>query len=232
MLAVVSVSYAYFVNTESVATPGTIATTTSSGVATTTATTTPITTTKPNTKPATTTQATSTPLASGEKKITAYITGYAWPDNTPPGSAVSHPIIHSDANGTGTFLDPITVAVGHSYINGQDILDYKAGTKFYLPYLHKYFIAEDTCGDGSTPQNGPCHRLDTPGNEAPKGAEAWFDIWVGGVGSSQSVVLECENAITDLHTIIINPGPNYAVNPGAVYASACAPQFSETLLKQ
>jgi hypothetical protein len=234
VLGVISVSYTYFINTESTV-PANTATTTPSGVATTTATTTPSTTTKPSVKPATTTPVTTpttTPVTttpnSNEIKITAYITGYAWPDNTPPGSDISNPIIHQKAGGTGTFTDPITVAVGHSFINGKDVLDYKAGTKFYLPYLHKYFIAEDTCGDGDTPQNGPCHRLDTPGNGAPAGAKAWLDIWVGGVGSTQSVVLNCENAVTDLHTVIINPASNYAVNAGAVYASSCAPQFSDT----
>jgi hypothetical protein len=233
VLAIVSVSYAYFVNTESTATLDTVASTTP-GVASTTSavstTTKPI--VKPGITPTTTTPATPATVTSSEKTITAYITGYAWPDNTPPGSAISNPVIHTDAGGTGTFLDPITVAVGHSYVNGKDVLDYKAGTKFYMPYLRKYFIAEDTCGDGATPQNGPCHRLDTPGNKAPKGAEAWFDIWVGGVGSGQSVVLQCENAVTDLHTVIINPKSNYLVNPGAVFDTSCAQQFVDTIITQ
>ena len=191
--------------------------------ATTTVTITPTTSTKP--------VATSTPAI---KSITlkAYLTGYAWPDNTPPGSAISHPVIHQEAGGTGTYADPITVAIGHSYINGVDVMDYPTGTRFYMPYLRKYFIAEDTCGDGSTPQNGPCHRLDTPGNEAPAGTQLWLDLWVGGVGSTQPVVLECEDAITGLHTIVMKPSANYVVNPGAIYATSCAPQFSETVVKQ
>ena len=171
-------------------------------------------------------------LGSSEVKLTAYLTGYAWPDNTPPGSAISNPVIHHEAGGTGTYADPITVAVGHSFIGGVDVLDYKAGTKFYVPNLRKYFIAEDTCGDGNTPQNGPCHNLNKPGNSAPAGAQVWLDLWVGGVGSSQSSVLVCEDAITDLHTVIVNPVSNYAVNPGAIYINSCATQYGDTIVKQ
>jgi hypothetical protein len=181
--------------------------------------------TKPVVKPV----ATTTPAQPAKEiTLTAYLTGYAWPDNTPPGSAISNPIIHHEAGGTGTYADPITVAVGHSFINGVDVLDYKAGTVFYMPYLRKYFIAEDTCGDGDTPQNVPCHNLHMAGNEAPAGAEAWLDLWVGGVGSSQSDVLTCEDTITGLHPILLKPSSNYLVNPGAVYGTSCAPQFSDT----
>jgi hypothetical protein len=201
-------------NQTAIAPTQSIATTTLS-VATTTATSTKPVTTKSAAKPVT---------------IEAYLTGYAWPDNTPPGSAISHPVIHQEAGGTGTYADPITIAIGHSYINGVDIMDYPAGTRFYMPYLRKYFIAEDTCGDGDTPQNVPCHNLHMEGNEAPAGAQAWFDLWVGGVGSSQQVVLACEDAVTGLHTVIMKPSANYLVNPGAVYDTGCAPQFSDVAI--
>jgi hypothetical protein len=177
--------------------------------------------------------ATSTPVEHPVKEVTlkAYLTGYAWPDNTPPGSDISHPVLHQEAGGTGTYADPITVAIGHSFINGKDIMDYAAGTVFYMPYLHKYFIAEDTCGDGDTPQNVPCHNLHKAGNEAPAGTEAWLDLWVGGVGSLQSDVLKCEDAITGLHTVLLKPASNYVVSAGAVYDTSCVPQFSDTPIK-
>ena len=90
------------------------------------------------------------------------MTGYDYWDNTPPGSPViSNPVIHQVAGGTGTWQDPTTVAVGHSIINGQDILDWAAGTRFYIPNLRRYFIVEDTCGDGPDPQDEPCHDLST-----------------------------------------------------------------------
>jgi hypothetical protein len=157
---------------------------------------------------------TSTPTTPGETTFAAYITGYSYWDNTPAGTAeISHPIIHQKAGGTGTFNDPITLAVGHSIINGKDILDYPAGTKFYLPYLQKYVIVEDTCGDGSTPQNGPCH-TGYKGNP-------WIDLYVDGQGASQSTANNCMNAITGVHSVIKNPGANYPVTAGSVVGSGC-----------
>lgn len=161
--------------------------------------------------------------AAGETRFTAYITGYGWPDNTPKGSAeISNPIIHSLAGGTGTYADPITLAVGHTISGGTDTLDYKAGTKFYVPNLQKYFIVEDTCGDGNNPQNGPCH---TGYQGYP-----WLDIWVGGNSSNQSATLACENAITDTHLVIQNPASTYKVVAGDV-ASTCQ-QFGDAILTQ
>ena len=44
---------------------------------------------------------------------TAFITGYTWWDNSPPGSAqIARPVLHQRAGGNGTYSDPITVAVG------------------------------------------------------------------------------------------------------------------------
>jgi hypothetical protein len=222
VICIAAVAFALSNEAPEVALAPTVATSTPT-VATTTSAVTPT----PTTKPVATTTPAVKPVT-----IEAYLTGYAWPDNTPPGSAISNPVIHHEAGGTGTYADPITVAVGHSFINGDDVLDYLAGTLFYMPYLRKYFIAEDTCGDGDTPQNVPCHNLHMAGNEAPAGAEAWLDLWVGGVGSTQSVVLKCEDAITGLHTVIMKPSPNYAVIAGPVYESSCAQQFSDTPVTQ
>ena len=59
------------------------------------------------------------------------------------------------------------------WMDDEDILDYPAGTRFYIPNVRRYFIVEDTCGDGDTPQNGPCH------TGYPKGTTAWVDMWIG-----------------------------------------------------
>lgn len=155
----------------------------------------------------------STPVGS-DKVINAYTTGYGFPDNTPPSRDISDSVLHSGAGGTGTYADPITVAVGHSIINGKDILDYPKGTKFYFPFLLKYGIVEDTCGDGNTPQNGPCH-TGYKGNP-------WIDLWVGGSLATKSGTLACEDAITDIHQVIINPVSTYPVNAGPVYNGKCA----------
>ncbi|MDT7772734.1 MAG: hypothetical protein QOC67_1658, partial [Pseudonocardiales bacterium] len=64
------------------------------------------------------------------KQLTIWLTGYSWQDNTPPGSSiVGEPVLHKQADGQGTFADPITVAVpGH-----EGKMAWQPGTKFYLP---------------------------------------------------------------------------------------------------
>lgn len=174
--------------------------------------------------PTTTPTVPGTPVGNvNEVVLQAYTTGYGWPDNTPKGSAdISNPVLHSSAGGSGTFADPITLAVGHSITNGKDTLDYPAGTKFYIPNLRKYFIVEDTCGDGNSPQNGPCHT----GYQG----HVWLDLWVGGNASNQQQTLACEDTITDIHTVIENPASNYAVVAVDV-ANGCQ-QFGNTLVTQ
>lgn len=146
--------------------------------------------------------------AAGEKQFDAYITGYSYYDNTPPGSAdISNPVIHQKAGGVGTFGDPATLAVGHSLGTGKDVLDYPAGTKFYVPDLRRYFIVEDTCGDGGSPQNGPCHT----GYQG----HPWLDVWVG-KGASKSASDACMDKITEVHTVIENPNSGYPVVSGDI----------------
>jgi hypothetical protein len=176
----------------------------------------------PNGSPAAPTTATGS--ASGQT-IHAYITGYSWFDNTPPGSSgISNPVLHQVAAGSGTYADPTTVAVGHSIINGRDILDWPAGTRFYIPNLRRYFMAEDTCGDGGTPQNGPCH------TGYPSGASTWLDVWVGGQGGTSGGANSCMDAITRVSTVVVNPAPGYAVVAGDIYGPAgCTQQFGDSL---
>lgn len=167
--------------------------------------------------------------------VKAYTTAYSFYDNTPPGSAtISDPVLHKRAGGAGTYADPVTLAVGHSVINGRDVLDVPKGTRFYFPDLRKYFIVEDTCGDGKTPQNGPCHRLDTPGNRAPKGATVWVDAWIGGdSGSTRRQADDCMSKVTDgngaVHTIIRNPRKDFVVVSGPVLKSGkCRAGYGNT----
>lgn len=165
----------------------------------------------------------------GEVKLTAYLTAYTWWDNTPPGSPIiafskgdGFPTVHSFAGGTGTYADPITIAVGHSISDdGVDTPDLPAGTRLYVESLFAYFIIEDTCGDGMVPQNGPCHRLDTPGNEAPAGAQMWLDMWIEGKNTSQAAAAECASALTENYTIVINPLPGYPTLEGPLMNNEC-----------
>lgn len=161
------------------------------------------------------------------RNLTAYVTGYDVYDNTPPGSPViSNPVLHQVAGGTGTYQDPITVAVGHSIINGQDILDWPQATRFYFPNLRRYVIVEDTCGDGPTPQNEPCHDLST----ADPGAQTWLDVSVDGSRMSRSAANTCEDDITHNQLVIENPPSDYAVIPGPIAGSSCTQQYGNTIV--
>jgi hypothetical protein len=144
--------------------------------------------------------------AKKRKKITAYVTGYSYYDNTPARTAkISHPVIHKKAGGSGTYNNPITVAVGHRYVRGRDVLDFPKGTRMYMYYLDRYFIVEDTCGDGKRPDLGPCH-------VHPKGTAAWFDIWVNGKGIGSVRSKRCERKITGKRAVLINPPRGYKVS--------------------
>lgn len=149
-----------------------------------------------------------------ETRFKAYLTGYSYWDNTPPGSAaISKPVIHSRAGGTGTYRDPITIAVGHTIKGGRQTLDYPAGTRFYIERLRKYAIVEDVCGDGNRPQDGPCHTGHL--------GHAWIDIYVGGRKQTADVSTACARRITAIQNVIINPGPDYKVEPGELTDSGC-----------
>ncbi len=177
-------------------------------------------------KTRTPTVTTTTTTTQAAQTLQAYVTGYSYFDNTPPGSpAIAYPVIHQTAAGTGTFADPITVAVGHSFATGRDVLDWPAGSKFYVPNLRRYFIVEDVCGDGGTPQNGPCHT----GYPAP--ATTWLDVWVDGRNGTSDGVNACMDAITGVWTVVKSPASNYAVVSGPVVgASGCSAQYGNTLV--
>lgn len=161
--------------------------------------------------------------APDEIRFNAYVTAYTYWDNTPPGSAdIALPVIHSKAGGTGTYQDPITLAVGHVITGGKSTPDFPAGTIFYMPYLQRYFIVEDVCGDGNKPQNGPCH------TGYPSNAKAWLDIWIDGQSGNRSSSNKCAEAITEVHAVIQNPSANYKVTQGSVYTNgACSAQHGE-----
>jgi hypothetical protein len=174
------------------------------------------------------------PAAPAPVGTPAYTTGYSYYDNTPPGSAaISNPVLHRTAGGTGTYADPVTLAVGHSKASGKDVLDYPAGTRFYIPNIRKYTVVEDTCGDGSKPQNGPCHVVDK--GAAKHGATVWVDVWVGGQHSTRKQSDACMSKLTDgstdVHTVIRDPAPDYLVVPGDISNGAvCNAGYGNTAL--
>lgn len=152
--------------------------------------------------------------SSQEAHFAAYITGYGYWDNTPPGStAISHAVKHRRAGGTGTYHDPITLAVGHALNGPHHSMDFRPGTIFYIRRFKKYAIVEDTCGDGPRPQDGPCH---TGFQGHP-----WIDLYVGGKDEGPQMTDRCSYALTGLQMVILNPAPNYEVVQGEMVKSGC-----------
>ncbi len=155
------------------------------------------------------------PPQTGETRLRVYLTGYSYWDNTPPGSAIiARPVLHREAGGTGTFKDPVTLAVGHRKVGDTFIPDYPPGTRFYLPRLRKYAMVEDLCGDGDTPQLGPCH-IGYQGH-------SWVDIYVGGIGHDAKIADACTRMITGIQPAILNPRPDYPSEAGEVLSTNCA----------
>lgn len=153
-----------------------------------------------------------TPPSGSETTLSnVYTTGYSSYDNTPKGSLETDlDGISGQAGGNGTYANPTTLAVGHQIINGKDVGDFAYGTLFYVPTFEKYFAAQDSCGDGGSPQTQPCHSL----SQAPKGATLWLDLFVG--ASTSKSVLACEDNHTGLNTVIENPVSTYPVVVGNI----------------
>ncbi len=145
--------------------------------------------------------------SASEKIITAYVTGYSHFDNDPPGTA--HTWIDGvggQAGGTGTYDNPITMAVGFVGKNA----DFARGTKWYDPSLKAYFVAGDTCAS--------CHNV--PSTHASKGATAWVDMWTDGKGGVQANANKCMGNLTGVRKLIQNPVKTYAVTTGSLFTSA------------
>lgn len=158
-----------------------------------------------------------------------YITAYTWHDNTPPGSPIiSNPVLHRTAGGTGTYDDPITVAVGHSLETGEDVLDYPAGTRLYVPDVRRYFIVEDTCGNGDEPEKGPCHA----GAEEFGDASVWLDLWIGGEDESEDFAHDCAREVTGVRTVVFDPADDYVVaeGEGVIRDGECDAGYGDDLI--
>lgn len=153
-------------------------------------------------------------VSAAEQSFTAYVTGYSYWDNTPPGSAaIARPVIHRRAGGKGTYKDPVTIAVGYRLVGGRARLQFPAGTRFYLPHLRRYAIVEDICGDGPNPEITGCAR--------GSGGRPWLDIYVDGSRVDVDKANACMNRLTGYHEVIVNPGSGYPVTAGAIAESGC-----------
>ena len=135
--------------------------------------------------------------AGGQKRLTIWLTGYSWQDNTPPGSSVvGEPVLHQTAGGSGTSTDPITVAVpGH-----QGQMAWAPGTRFYLPTVQRYVIVEDSGAAA-----------------APPGDDTHLDMWIGGQDGTTNTTNDCEDTLTGTVAAIVNPPTNEPVMPGPIF---------------
>jgi spore coat protein U-like protein len=150
--------------------------------------------------------------------LLAYVTGYSWYDNDPPGSAaIAHPTAaRTHAGGSGTYNDPITVASGFITVGGITTPDWPFGTRFYLPALRKHGRVEDTCG--------ACH-----GAPRPPSTFTWLDWWVGGKNATNDQANAAMYAITGTHKVIVNPQDIYVVAPGDIASGGRTPAlYGET----
>jgi hypothetical protein len=124
------------------------------------------------------------------------LTGYSWQDNTPPGSAtVSHPILHNRAGGTGTYSNPITVAVP----GANSTMQFPPGTRFYLAKIHRYVIVEDS---GATKYELP-----------------HLDLWIDGRTGTRAATNRCMDMLTGATTAIRNAAPGLPVTTGPIYSN-------------
>ncbi len=140
----------------------------------------------------------------------AYVTGYSWFDNDPPGSAeIAYPTPgRESAGGVGTFSNPITVAVHKGA--------WAPGTKFYVPWLSKYIVVEDQCAG--------CTNL-------PPGASTWLDVWVNGQAAGKTASDACMGKITRVVLVVRNPPANLRVESTSPISSAgSCPTYSDTIL--
>jgi len=102
-----------------------------------------------------------------------YVTFSAWPDNKPPGDAITFPTVHARAGGSGTYDDPITF--------GSDATEWPPGTRLYVPYLRRYVVMEDECSSCIEDWQDGKHRI---------------AIWLDSDGTCVDEVTACELTLT------------------------------------
>jgi hypothetical protein len=204
--------------------PTSTTTTTTTVAPTTTTTTTTVaptttTTTTTTVAPTTTTTTTIRPPTEETSFANAYVTSYGWWDNNPPASAaICCPAVHNEAAGTGTYADPLTVAVDFS---SGTTLQFAPGTRFYIPNLRAYFVAEDRTGEQQA-TNTQLH----------DGSNPHLDVWSDGRALSPAELANCQSSITHTGLLVIqNPQPNYLVVPGSLTSNnTCRANYGNTVV--
>ncbi len=134
---------------------------------------------------------------------TMEVTFYGWDDNSPPGNAIAYPkssgfpTVHDAAGGTGTYADPITFATDKSEL--------PRGTLVYAPFIEKYLVMEDDCGQCDTDWAG---------------SMKWhIDVWMNSNGTeTASALLACEDQWTqNATTVEVDPPPGRTVTTSPLF---------------
>lgn len=150
-------------------------------------------------------------LGGSTHTVSATVTFYGWPDNSPPGNAIAHPVIHSGAGGDGSYCNPTTFATEPTSSENKM---FPYGVVLYVPLVDKYFIREDDCTN-SGPSSGS-------GSNGCSGI--WFDLWIGGDANSNfSKVIACEQALTPSGkvNVVVDPPSGETVNwTGPIYSDS------------
>jgi 3D (Asp-Asp-Asp) domain-containing protein len=130
-----------------------------------------------------------------KKAVTVRVTFYGWVDNDPPGKIIAYPkhknpnSLHEQAGGVGSYADPVTLAAKKD--------QWPVGTKFYLPYLKKYGIIEDICGN--------CE-------------DKHLDVWMESNGNFPEKLLDCESKWTKRREVVeIDPPSTHLVDINPFY---------------
>ncbi len=126
------------------------------------------------------------------------ITLWRWDEKGNPGNGIAYPhsdypqTIHEVSAGTGTYLDPLSAAAR------KDV--FPAGVRLYAPYIQKYLIIEDICGDC-----GDNH----------------IDIWLNSDGRHMKEVDDCAGKYTkDAEPIELNPPLGRAISTSYLFDPA------------
>ncbi|HET8843315.1 MAG TPA: hypothetical protein VFN35_17765 [Ktedonobacteraceae bacterium] len=161
------------------------------------------------------------PSGNGQQAtISTVVTWYGYNDNSGEtedqhGSAAiaypksdGYPTLHNHATEeTGSYNNPITFAAPNKNLKGS----FPIGSVIYVPFVKKYFIMEDQCGDDDPEgcQNGTNHA----------------DLWMGPAQALDGTRLDnCEGKATPdgAVSVIINPSPSLPVDTTQMYTSGNA----------
>jgi hypothetical protein len=169
------------------------------------------------------------PAPAAETIVTiASTTAYALREKTPAGGQ-GRP--NGAGGATGTYSDPITVTAGNAKAAAHTGLDVKAGTLIYLPDVRRYFIVDDSCGEGTGPQGSPCRQGDDADDAT---STIWIDMWLGGRSMSAEEADNCAARVTEVQAAVLNPASNYAVAPGTgvIHDGICDAGYGNTPVQQ